>query len=197
LPGLIALLVALAVASAAGVALRRRQGRFRATAREALTEADLGIPLGERATLVQFSTAFCAQCRPARHVLGRVAEMVDGVSHVEIDAAARLDLVRRFQVMSTPTILVLGPDGSVTRKATGVPRTADVIAAVGAVDPSLFSRSRMYSMPLSRGVTDTPTVNSIMYVRSRPERMLLTKRRAVDFCHVATAICMRCCAASA
>lgn len=140
LPGLIALVVALGAATVLGVLLRRRHGGLRAAGGtdvpEALTEADLGAPLGERATLVQFSTAFCAQCRPARHVLRQVTEMVEGVSHVEIDAAARLDLVRRFHVMSTPTVLVLGPDGLVTRKATGVPRTADVIAAVGAVSPS-------------------------------------------------------------
>jgi thiol-disulfide isomerase/thioredoxin len=132
--------VALGAASVLGVLLRRRQGGLRAASGndvpEALTEADLGAPLGERATLVQFSTAFCAQCRPAGHVLRRVTEMVDGVSHVEIDATSRLDLVRRFNVMSTPTVLVLGPGGLVTRRATGVPRTADVIAAVGAVSPS-------------------------------------------------------------
>lgn len=137
LPGLIALVLALAAATAFGMLRRRRRG-FRPAVPEALTEADLGAPLGDRATLVQFSTTFCAQCGPARHVLRQVSEMVDGVSHVEIDAAARLDLVRRFSVMSTPTVLVLGPDGLVTRKATGVPRTADVIAAVGAVSQANF-----------------------------------------------------------
>jgi hypothetical protein len=42
-------------------------------------------------------------------------------------------------------------------------------------------------------VTDGRILNSIMYVPSLPDRLLLTKRRAVDFCRVATAICMRCC----
>jgi len=57
--------------------------------------------------------------------------MVEGVQHVEIDAESRLDLVRRLNVLSTPTVLVLGPDGEIARKATGPPRKADVIAAVG------------------------------------------------------------------
>ena len=144
--GLIALVVALAAASALGLVLRRRAGRFRAgRARAAgpradvLTEADLGGPLGQQATLVQFSTEFCAPCRPTRQILGQVASMVDGVSHVEVDAAERLDLVRRLRINSTPTVLVLGPDVAVATRAVGVPRKADVIAALGR-DPARLVR---------------------------------------------------------
>jgi thiol-disulfide isomerase/thioredoxin len=137
--GLAAIVVALGAASVVGVLSRR--ARFRVVrrpasadgeiAKNALTEADLGAPLGERATLVQFSTDFCAPCRAARQVLGRVADSVDGVKHVEIDATVRMDLVRRFNVTTTPTVLVLGSDGAVTRRATGAPRMSDVIAALG------------------------------------------------------------------
>ena len=59
--------------------------------------------------------------------------MVDGVTHVEVDAAARLDLVRRLRISSTPTVLVLGPDGAIVKRAVGLPRKADVIAALGTV----------------------------------------------------------------
>jgi thiol-disulfide isomerase/thioredoxin len=144
--GLMALAAALLAATALGVALRRRAGRFRPGSAGpaakpgqadsgALTEADLGHRLGARATLVQFSTAFCAPCRPTRQILAQVAGMVDGVTHVEIDAAARLDLVRRLRVNSTPTVLVLGPDGAIIKRAVGLPRKADVIAALGSVIP--------------------------------------------------------------
>ena len=98
-----------------------------------LTEDDLGAPLGPQATLVQFSTAFCAPCRPTRQILAQVAGMVDGVSHVEVDAAERLDLVRRLRISSTPTVLVLDPQGAIVKRASGLPRKADVIAALGAV----------------------------------------------------------------
>jgi thiol-disulfide isomerase/thioredoxin len=98
-----------------------------------LSSAELGRPLGDRATLVQFSSAFCAPCRATRQVLGEVATMVDGVSHIEIDAESRLDLVRRLDVRRTPTTFVLGPDGHVTHRASGQPRKADVIAVLGAV----------------------------------------------------------------
>jgi thiol-disulfide isomerase/thioredoxin len=104
-----------------------------ATGAVVLTSADLGASLGERATLVQFSTAFCAPCRPTRQILEQVASMVDGVRHVEIDAAARLDLVRRLRVASTPTVLVLDSDGAVAKRASGVPRKAAVIDVLGQV----------------------------------------------------------------
>jgi thiol-disulfide isomerase/thioredoxin len=96
-----------------------------------LGAAELGAALGERATLVQFSSAFCAPCRATRRVLGEVAGMVPGVTHVEIDAEDHLDLVRRFDILKTPTVLVLDADGNVVRRATGQPRKADVIAALG------------------------------------------------------------------
>ena len=146
--GLIALAAALLVATVLGVTLRARAGRFRpaapgrsapgrkAKASGALTAADLGAGLGRQATLVQFSTAFCAPCRPTRQILAQVAEMVDGVTHVEIDAAERLDLVRRLSISSTPTILVLDPGGAIVKRASGLPRKADVIAALGAVVPA-------------------------------------------------------------
>ncbi len=137
----IALAVVLAAASVFGLLLRRRAGQFRpgpsAVTGQAdpdtLTGADLGGPLGRRATLVQFSTAFCAPCRPTRLILAQVADMVDGVTHVEVDAASRLDLVRRLRINSTPTVLVLGPDGAIVKRAAGLPRKADVIAALGSV----------------------------------------------------------------
>ncbi|HEY5836013.1 TlpA family protein disulfide reductase [Streptomyces sp.] len=133
--GLIVCLAVLAVASAYGLIHRRGEGRIRVRAKDAderLTVADLGGPLGERATLVQFSSAFCAPCRATRRVLGEVAGMVEGVRHVEIDAEAHLDLVRRLNILRTPTVLVLDAGGSVVRRAAGQPRRADVIAALGA-----------------------------------------------------------------
>ncbi|WP_347404577.1 thioredoxin family protein [Streptomyces sp. MST-110588] len=93
---------------------------------------EIGAELGARATLVQFSSAFCQPCRATRRTLADVADMVPGVAHVEIDAEARLELVRALEVARTPTVLVLDADGTVVRRAAGQPRRADVIAALGA-----------------------------------------------------------------
>jgi thiol-disulfide isomerase/thioredoxin len=132
--GLVVCVVVLAAASAYGVLQRRRSGRVRVRGRDdgkRLGVAELGEDLGERATLVQFSSAFCAPCRATRRVLDEVAGMVPGVTHVEIDAEKNLDLVRELDILKTPTVLVLDADGRVVRRATGQPRKADVIAAIG------------------------------------------------------------------
>lgn len=92
--------------------------------------AERGIALGERATLLQFSSAFCAPCRATRRVLGEVAAVVPGVAHVEIDAEEHLDLVRRLGILRTPTTLVLDATGQEVRRAAGAPRRADVLGAL-------------------------------------------------------------------
>jgi len=132
---LLILAAVLAAASVVGVLYRRRSGVLRAkpgpVAR--LSADDLGARLGSTATLVHFSSAFCQPCRATRGVLGKVAGMVTGVAHVEVDAETNLDLVRRLNIMRTPTVLVLGPDGEIVRRASGQPRVADVVAAIAEV----------------------------------------------------------------
>ncbi|MCX5207075.1 thioredoxin family protein [Streptomyces sp. NBC_00237] len=96
-----------------------------------LGTVELGVERGERATLVQFSSAFCQPCRATRRTLEEVAAMVDGVTYVEIDAEDNLALVRELDVRQTPTVLVLDAAGRTVRRATGQPRRVDVIAALG------------------------------------------------------------------
>jgi thiol-disulfide isomerase/thioredoxin len=99
---------------------------------DSLTAGALGVArLGERATLVQFSSAFCRPCVATRRILGEVSAMVDGVAHVDVDAEDRLELVRELRITGTPTVLVLDAAGRVVRRATGLPRKADVIGALG------------------------------------------------------------------
>jgi thiol-disulfide isomerase/thioredoxin len=116
-----------------GEALAGQGGATLAGTAPYISRADLGQPLGTRATLVQFSSAFCAPCRATRQILAEVAGMTTGVAHVEIDAESHLELVRRLDVRRTPTVFVLGPDGRIARRASGQPRKADLIAALGEV----------------------------------------------------------------
>jgi thiol-disulfide isomerase/thioredoxin len=87
--------------------------------------------LGDRATLLQFSSAFCAPCRATRRTLSDVADLVPGVAHVEVDAEQQLDLVRKLGIVRTPTTLVLDSAGREVTRATGAPRKEQVIAALG------------------------------------------------------------------
>lgn len=132
--GAIVAVVVIALGMVFGLVRRRRDGVVRRASSGGavrLDPADLGAALGERATLVQFSSAFCAPCRATRRTLEEIAAMVDGVAHIEIDAESRLDLVRSLGIVRTPTSLILGPDGRVVRRASGQPRKSDVIAALG------------------------------------------------------------------
>lgn len=130
-----ALLIVVVIASIVGVLFTRRQGRARTVGSgDVLAVGDLGLPsgqrLGERATLLQFSSAVCSGCRQARRVLGDVASSRPGVVHLEIDAQNRLDLARRLSVHSTPTTFVLDGAGQVGARLTGAPSPAQVHEAL-------------------------------------------------------------------
>ncbi len=128
--GAIVAVVVVVLAAAGGLAWRRRDGRLKGARQQLVTVPDLGQPLGDRATLLQFSSSFCAPCRAARQLLADVAARNQGVAHVEIDVADRLDLVRLLDIRRTPTVFVLGPQGQVARRASGLPRRDEVLAAV-------------------------------------------------------------------
>lgn len=132
----------LTVVAVVGFGLYRgaTDGRFRGThpvrgAEETGSKASGNVLEGEPwddqrgadATLLQFSSAFCAPCRATRHVLGDVAASHPGVSHIEVDAEHHLDLVRRLGILRTPTTLVLGPDGREVTRAAGAPTRQQVL----------------------------------------------------------------------
>ena len=97
----------------------------------AVTAAVPDAHLGERATLLQFSSAFCAPCRATRRTLADVAGLVPGVEHLEVDAEHHLELVRALGILRTPTTLVLDSAGREVTRATGAPRREQVLAALG------------------------------------------------------------------
>jgi thiol-disulfide isomerase/thioredoxin len=132
------ILAALVVLSTGvGLVWQARTGRVREQADGGrLTSSDIGGVLGERATLVQFSSAFCQPCRAARVTLGEVSAMVDGVAHIEIDAESHLELVRHLGIMRTPTVLILDAAGRIVQRASGAPRKVEVLAALGRAVPT-------------------------------------------------------------
>jgi thiol-disulfide isomerase/thioredoxin len=150
--GLIALVAVLVAATVFGLWRRRVDGAFRVVDQKpsnddstmfdiaampppnGVLSADvLGAPLGRDATLVEFSSAFCAHCRATRRVLDKVVADVDGVALIEIDAEQHLELTRELSILRTPTVLVLDAAGRIKHRASGQPRYADVVAALGSV----------------------------------------------------------------
>jgi thiol-disulfide isomerase/thioredoxin len=127
------LLVGLVVVTLlAGLLWRRRQGAARAvSATDAVDLALLAAPnslprLGTRATLVQFSTAFCSGCPGTRRVLNELAARGDGIAYLDVDVTERADLVRRFAILQTPTTLILDRHGVVRTRIGGSVRRSVV-----------------------------------------------------------------------
>lgn len=113
-----------AITVALGLALRSRQGRVRRQSRAALVDPErLSIDaLGEKATIVQFSTELCTKCPGVHRALSALAAGHHGVRHVDVDLTRRPDLTREFGVMQTPTTLILDSRGSIRSRVGGVPR---------------------------------------------------------------------------
>ena len=137
------LVAAMLLATAFGIYRAAGDGRFRGSrsiehghdpmpARRSgvLDGSGLDHEFGDRATLLQFSSAFCAPCRATRRILTDVAAIVPGVVHLEVDAEQQLALVRSAGVTRTPTTLILDRDGVEVSRATGAPRRDDVLATL-------------------------------------------------------------------
>ena len=95
-----------------------------------LTPQELGVEPGTRATFVQLSSEVCAPCRRTAVVLSTLAADHPGVVHVELDVEQNLELVRRFHVLRTPTVLVLGPDATVRGRMSGAVSHHHAIASL-------------------------------------------------------------------
>lgn len=97
---------------------------------DALAADEIGRALGTAATFVQLSSAVCAPCRRTSTVLRDLAAEHPGLAHVELDVEDHLDLVRRFGVLRTPTVLLLDDRGAVIGRTSGAMTRAQAITAL-------------------------------------------------------------------
>lgn len=118
----------LAVTIGVGVYLRWQQNRPRhQNPAEVVDPQRFGATaLGERATLLQFSTEMCARCPGVHRTLTAIADDRDGVVHLDVDLTHRPDIAKHFNVLQTPTTLILDGDGVIQTRFGGTPRR-DVI----------------------------------------------------------------------
>ena len=129
------ILIVLGVTSAYGLWYQRSRGKItvKPVPDKGLTASVIGGELGSRATLVQFSSAFCTPCRATRTLLEHVVTDLYDVRHVEIDAETNLELVRKLDIRSTPTTLILNSQGIEVGRAVGAPKRDQVLAALAAI----------------------------------------------------------------
>lgn len=113
------------VATIIGLVVRNREGRVHEVrAFRRVSPADLGSPekLGTSATLLQFSTTLCTKCPATRDLLHKTADARAGVRHIDIDITNRPDIANSFNIMQTPTTLVLDNSGAIAARIGGAPR---------------------------------------------------------------------------
>lgn len=110
-----------AVSVAVGLVMRARQGRARRTVDPDRVDPRLvGVERwSDEATLVQFSTEFCARCPGVHRTLAAIADDHDGVEHVEVDLTHRSDLAKHFHVLQTPTTFVIDGAGVIRTRFGG------------------------------------------------------------------------------
>ena len=131
------LVVVLALAIAFGVWYTRSRGEFRKKKKTVngpkLDASVIGVELGSRVTMVQFSSAFCSPCRATKALLEDMVKTMPDVRYAHIDAESHLELVRQLDIRSTPTTLFLNASGVEVGRAMGTPKRSQVLAAVNAI----------------------------------------------------------------
>jgi thiol-disulfide isomerase/thioredoxin len=133
---LIPLAIVLAGATGFGIWYQRTRGEFRKKKTvngPTLTAAIVGTELGSRATMVQFSSAFCTPCRATKVLLEDMVKTMPDVRYAHIDAESHLELVRKLDIRSTPTTVFLNGAGVEVGRAMGPPKRAPVQAAIAAI----------------------------------------------------------------
>ena len=131
---LVPILIVLTLATGYGLWYQRTRGKIHlrpaGLVNQGFTAAMLGEALGIRGTLVQFSSAFCTPCRATRALLQNVVVGMSDIRHIDIDAEAHLDLVRKLDIRSTPTTLILNSQGVEVGRAVGAPNREQVLSVL-------------------------------------------------------------------
>ena len=122
----------LLAAAIVGFLSQKNAGKFRAKkkAQPAVLSSEIANELGAQATLLQFSSAFCAPCRATRLTLENIVPNYSGIKHIEIDAESHLELVRKLDIRQTPTTVFLDRNGVEIGRAVGAPKKSQVIAVL-------------------------------------------------------------------
>jgi thiol-disulfide isomerase/thioredoxin len=107
-----------------------KRGKIKKKLRLQIFESELGNKYGKRATVVQFSTTFCSECRAAKALISDVVSNQNEIAYIEVDAESNLELVRKVDIRSTPTTLFLDKSGFEIARATGAPKRDQLIKVI-------------------------------------------------------------------
>ena len=133
-------LALIAVATAAGLIWKARTGTAKKVnsglvidLKEIAAVKD-GLPVtefGERVTFLQFSSEFCSQCAQTARLFQDLEAQHDDILHIEVDITNRLDLANKFNILQTPTTLVLDKNGVITSRIGGAAKPQTIQDEIG------------------------------------------------------------------
>ena len=125
----LALIIGLvALAAVAGIIWRARTGKAKKiSGGEQIDLTEIGAikdgkpvtQFGSRVTFLQFSSEFCTACRQTARLYRELELVHPDVLHIEVDITNRTDLANKFNILQTPTTLVLDSRGRVTSRIGG------------------------------------------------------------------------------
>ena len=140
----IGLVLALVVVAAlAGLVWKVTTGRAkRVRGGERIDLAELGIikngqpvtQLTTKVTFLQFSSDFCTFCGPTARMFQALETSDPTVTHLELNITDRLDIANKFNVLQTPTTLVLDRKGFIKSRIGGAPKAATLVTQIGNFD---------------------------------------------------------------
>ena len=110
-----------------------RHGKLKKVNGISISAVELNQKLGDKATIVQFSTTFCSECRTAKAIVKDVVKDYKDITYVEVDAESNLDLVRKVDIRSTPITIFLDGKGFEIARAKGAPKRDQLIKAIKAI----------------------------------------------------------------
>ena len=132
--GAYVLLAVLVLSAAFGIYRKVSDGRLReeiVPPLQGLTEhLHLDHDHPPQVTFLQFSSEFCQPCRVTNKLLDEVTNSFPAICHIELDVVEHMDLVKTYGITRTPTTLIIDKSGTVHFRATGVPKKAELTAAV-------------------------------------------------------------------
>jgi len=130
---LILLLAVLSICCVYWFLYKLKKGTIKKNRGLQIFESELGNKYGKRATVVQFSTTFCSECRAAKALISDVVSTQNEIAYIEIDAESNLELVRKVDIRSTPTTLFLDKAGFEIARATGAPKRDQLIKVIASL----------------------------------------------------------------
>jgi thiol-disulfide isomerase/thioredoxin len=116
------------------VLLRAPQRTKRLRGEEKVDPAELGVErLGADATVVQFSTEFCARCPSVKRTISELVGRYASVDFVHVDVSRNARLARKYRLVQSPTVLILDGGGAPRSRLSGAVTRQSVAEEIDAL----------------------------------------------------------------